>query len=275
MDVRRSSGWRQNGLAAEIRLLLEQRGLDFRGRLIDEPLAVQARRAPPAVRPGPARARRGRAAASASTPARAVDADRASRARGRRCDRAPRSRRSWSRRRSRPSVGLVDVEGFQGDPQDLGNFFLEGDDRLRPRQLALQPTVLRLRAVSRGDRPDLGLRSAPARAPGDELALVALPTPVRQVRTVQPFATQQRAQLPGLLARVGFLEDAEPILRSELPALDLGRHFRVGGGGARRGRGTGRSGRPPGSLRLRPLGHVQSLRLQASDSFIEPSPPLH
>jgi len=47
--------------------------------------------------------------------------------------------------------------------------FLEGDDRLGPRQLALQSAILCFeRLHARVDR--LGHRSAPARAPGDELA---------------------------------------------------------------------------------------------------------
>jgi len=59
-----------------------------------------------------------------------------------------------------------------------------------------------------------------------------------------------------LRARVGFPKNPEPIGGGELPAVDGRRHFRVGGGGAQRGRGAGGCGRPPGSLRLRPLGHV-------------------
>ena len=55
---------------------------------------------------------------------------------------------------------LVDVEGLQGDPQDLGNFFLECDDCLRRLQLPLQPAVLGLGGsachVARGARPTLG-----------------------------------------------------------------------------------------------------------------------
>jgi hypothetical protein len=80
-------------------------------------------------------------------------------------------------------VGLVDVEGFQGDPQDRGNFFLECDDRLRPCELALESTVLDFEWLhARVDR--LGRRSARACAPGDELALLALAPPVHQVGAV-------------------------------------------------------------------------------------------
>jgi len=133
------------------------------------------------------------------------------------------------------------------------NLFWEGHDRLRPRQLALESTVLDFEFPhARIDR--LGRRASLVRTPSAQLALLALAPPVRQMRAVQALAPQQRAQRPGLLARVGFPENAAPILRGELPALDLGRYFRVGGRGAQRGRGAGGSGRPPGSLR--PLGHV-------------------
>ena len=42
------------------------------------------------------------------------------------------------------SAGLVVVEGCQGDPQDVGNFFLERDDHLRTLQNPLEPAILRL-----------------------------------------------------------------------------------------------------------------------------------
>jgi hypothetical protein len=55
--------------------------------------------------------------------------------------------------------------------------FLERDDRFRPRQLALEPAVLDFELFhARVDR--LGRRSALARTPGDELALLALTPPV-------------------------------------------------------------------------------------------------
>ena len=47
-----------------------------------------------------------------------------------------------------------------------------------------------------------------------------------------PSATQQGAQLAGLLAGVGLREDAEPILRGKAPTLGLRRHFRIGIGRA-------------------------------------------
>ena len=53
------------------------------------------------------------------------------------------------------------VEGFQGDPQDLGNFFLERDDRLGPLQLPLQPTVLGFELF----RGSTGLGLGPRRRP--------------------------------------------------------------------------------------------------------------
>ena len=79
----------------------------------------------------------------------------------------------------------LDVEGLQGDPQDLGNFFLERDDRLGPVQLPLEPAVLSLQLL----HPWIErLRPALARTPGDELALLALGTPRGQMRRVQAFA---------------------------------------------------------------------------------------
>jgi hypothetical protein len=99
-----------------------------------------------------------------------------------------------------------------------GKVFLERDDRLRPRQLALQAAILDFELFhARIDR--LRHRAAPAGAPGDELPAIALPTPVGQVRAVQPFPTQQRSQFAMLLARVGFLQHAEPVLRREPAAL--------------------------------------------------------
>ena len=76
-------------------------------------------------------------------------------------------------------------------------------------------------STGRGDR-------APA-APAHCLqgARLALPPPVRQERRVQRLATQQGAHLAGPLARVDFLEDAEPIRGGEAPPLNLRRHLRV------------------------------------------------
>ena len=71
-----------------------------------------------------------------------------------------------------------------------------------------------------------------------------------------PSRRNRAAQLAGLLAGVGLREDAEPILRGKASTLGLRRHFRIGIGRARRDRGAEGCGRPPGSLRLRPLGYV-------------------
>ena len=77
-------------------------------------------------------------------------------------------------------------------------------------------------------RVDGAWRRAPAApAHGLQGARLALPPPVRQERRVQPLATQQGAHLAGPLARVDFLEDAEPIRGGEAPPLNLRRHLRV------------------------------------------------
>jgi hypothetical protein len=61
--------------------------------------------------------------------------------------------------------------------------FLEGDDRLRPRQFPLQAAILHFELPHAWiDR--LGHRAALARAPGEQLTAIALPTPVRHMRAV-------------------------------------------------------------------------------------------
>ena len=96
---------------------------------------------------------------------------------------------------------------------------MECDDCLRPLQLPLQPAVLGLELFH--PRVDGAWRRAPA-APAHCLqgARLALPPPVRQERRVQPLATQQGAHLAGPLARVDFLEDAEPIRGGEAPLIN-------------------------------------------------------
>ena len=208
----------------EVPLLLEQRGMDVGRRLVDEPLAVQhvehrlafgrtqrARRR----RTGPRWCGAGRGAPPA-------------------IERCPghadalTQRRGLARRRdgldgTHQSVSSSS-RGVRGDPQDLGNFFLERDDRLRPLQLPLEPAILRLQLLhARVD--GAGPPAAPPHLA--QRPRLALPPPVRQQRRVQPLATQQGPHLAGLLARVGLLEDAEPILCGEAPALDRRRHLRV------------------------------------------------
>src|SRR2546427_2039276 len=168
-----------------------------------------------------------------------------------------------------PSIGLVADERLQGDPQDLGNFFLEGDDGVRPLQLPLESRVVGFELLhARIDRP--GLRPSLARAQTDERPLLPLATPVRQERAIQALAAQERAQLAGLLARIGLLHDPEPILDAEAPALDLRghlgiRHPRSGLDGR-----NGGSGRPSGSLRLRFRRHIN---VNADWHAIHPSNP--
>ena len=164
--------------------------MHFRGRLIDEALTVQRGQHGLAFVRGQG-ARRGRAGRRRRQRRWAAAADRTRRARGRRCD------TRWCRDGcdgAHQSVSSMS-RGLQGDPQDLGNFFLERDDCLRPLQLPLQPAVLGLERFTRVDR-------APA-APAHCLqgARLALPPPVRQERRVQPLATQQGAHLAGPCTR--------------------------------------------------------------------------
>ena len=109
--------------------------------------------------------------------------------------------------------------------------FLEGDDRLRPLQLPLEPAVLYLKLLHAWVD---GARRRPPAAPAHlaQRPRLALPPPVRQQRRVQPFPPQQRPHLVGLLTGVGLLEDAEPIFCGEAPSLDRRRHLRVRGGRA-------------------------------------------
>jgi hypothetical protein len=109
--------------------------------------------------------------------------------------------------------------------------FLERDDPFRPGQLPLQAAILDFELVHTGiDR--LRHRPALARVLRDQLASLALPSPIHQVRTVQALAAQQRSQRAQLVARVCFLENATPVVCRELSAPDLRRHFRIWSGGA-------------------------------------------
>jgi hypothetical protein len=159
--------------------------------------------------------------------------------------------------------------------------FLEGDDRLSPLQLALQPTVLRFELFdARIHRSRLG----PALGgphPGQRPAIPLL-APRDQVRAVQPLTPQQGSPLAGLLARVGFLEDPEPIFGAEPSAHGFRRHFRVGRAGRDialdRGRpsATGRLASlvaPP--LRLSHDRLVDRPRVKHLDHEPDTSPPLH
>ena len=87
--------------------------MDLRRRLVEEPLPMQH------VQHGLTLSR---------NPARAVASPRR---RPRRHTR-PRSPSSGSPSQWPASLDLVGLEPFQRDPQEFRNFFLEGDDRLRP-----------------------------------------------------------------------------------------------------------------------------------------------
>ena len=114
--------------------------MHLRGSLVDEALTVEGVEHGLTLT-GIQRARRAPAAQPSVAPAAAVDTrTRAGRPRRRTLPLSP----SWGSPPQWPaSLDLVGLERFQGDPQELGNFFLEGDDRLRPLQAALEPPFVR------------------------------------------------------------------------------------------------------------------------------------
>src|SRR5438128_2550711 len=93
-------------------------------------------------------------------------------------------------------------------------------------QAPLQPCDLRLTRI--------GLRTASGTIKRRERPALALATPLRQKRRVQPLATQQRTDVARLAARVGFAQDPQPVLRGKptttRPLHELG----IGWGPARR-----------------------------------------
>ena len=120
------------------------------------------------------------------------------------------------------------ARGSQGDPQDLGNFFLDLDDRLGLLQLPLQPRVLTLQLLHPRIHGLAASARASARSQPGQRPLLPLAAPRRQVRGVQPLAPQQRADLAGRLARVRLPQDPQLVLRAEAPTLRLRRHLGVG-----------------------------------------------
>src|ERR671914_713871 len=58
--------------------------------------------------------------------------------------------------------------------------------------------------------------------------MLALAAPGAQVRRIQPLSTQQRPDLAQLGTAVGFLQNALFVGSTELPALSLFGHFRIG-----------------------------------------------
>ena len=246
----------------EVGLLLEQRGMDFGGRLVDEALAVQhvehrlafgrtqrARRR----RTGPpgCGGRRGAPPAIQRRPGHA-DALTQRRRLARRGDGLDGTHQSVS----------SSSRGVRGIPRISATFFwsvmiVSARCSFRwSRRFSASSCFTRGstgRGVGPRRRPRIS-RRAPAHLP--QGARLALPPPVRQQRRVQPLAPQQSAHLAGLLAGVSLLENAEPIFCGEAPPLDRRRHLRVRVGRAGRGHGAGASRRPPGSLRPRPRDHV-------------------
>ena len=73
----------------------------------------------------------------------------------------------------------------------------------------------------------LELTAASFGGEGCEGALVALATPGEGVGGVEALAAEQGAELAGVAQRIGFLEDLEPVLRGELPALSPLDDFRI------------------------------------------------
>jgi hypothetical protein len=77
-----------------------------------------------------------------------------------------------------------------------------------------------------GDRGELGLHVR-----GMHQLVARFAPPHRQVRAVQPLATQQRTDRAWTRAALGLLQHAELVRGAELPALRDRPHFRASGSG--------------------------------------------
>jgi len=104
---------------------------------------------------------------------------------------------------------------------------LHFDDRARLVKLALK---LRATAFQFRNAPllraELGFPAA-ASSERSQRADLALAPPDRQMRAVQPFATQQRTDSAGTRAAIGLIEHRELIRRGEPSALRDRTHFRI------------------------------------------------
>src|ERR1019366_1021784 len=131
----------------------------------------------------------------------------------------------WCSRRPRGSSAA--------SPPRAERFFLDVADDLQLRVLGLQPRDLALlRRQLPGERVGLlGLGTALLRSQPLQFAALTSMSPRHQVRRVQTLASKQSADLTGLRAGVGLLQDLPLVLGGEAPPLGLGRHFRRGARG--------------------------------------------
>src|SRR3990170_737654 len=138
----------------------------------------------------------------------------------------------------------------QGNPQDLGEFFLNLDDRLGLAELGCQPLGFPLEPLVFGDQGGVGVGLPPTTlgGQGGQRPFVPLLPPSAQVRRVQTLATQQDAELAGLGRAIGLAENAKLVLGRETSSHGRLQHGRVrdrlsvtSGRSPRRGRG-GRGG---------------------------------
>src|SRR5271157_928346 len=121
---------------------------------------------------------------------------------------------------------LVAVGWRQGNPQDLGEFFLNLDDRLGLAELFRQPLSFPLEPLVFGDQGSVGV-GFPATTLGGQTgqrSCLALLPPGAQVRRVQPLAAQQGAELAGLGAAIGLAKNATLVLGGEMSSHGLLRH---------------------------------------------------
>ena len=116
------------------------------------------------------------------------------------------------------------------NPSSPATFPLYVDDRVRGGQFLLQPRHLRFELADLAAQ-GIGfgrLGAAFFRCQGLERTVAARLAPDGQMRAVQALATQQTADLAGLGATVGFLEDTQPVFSAEPPPGRLGHNLRIG-----------------------------------------------
>src|SRR5438876_605606 len=125
------------------------------------------------------------------------------------------------------SVVLVAVEVLQGDPQELGSFFLDLEQSLHALEAPMQPGVLPLQILyPRIQR--LRLRTPLPRLQLSLRRLLALAAPEDQVGRIEALAPQQGPDFTRPLAGIGFPHDPQLVLRRESPPLRPRYHLRIG-----------------------------------------------
>src|SRR5439155_22362480 len=125
------------------------------------------------------------------------------------------------------SVVLVAVEVLQGDPQELGSFFLDLEQSLHALEAPMQPGVLPLQILyPRIQR--LRLRTPLPRLQLSLRRLLALAAPEDQVGRIEALAPQQGPDFTRPLAGIGFPHDPQLVLRRESPPLRPRYHLGIG-----------------------------------------------